>query len=425
MKAKLKGTLIVAASLSLSGIVLAQTPPPAPHGPGGPPPAKHRAQRPEVKHTTRTDLGNPLRPQLGDPLPGLSQADLDSFIEGRDDFMDTEDIEGGLGPIFNRESCVACHAAPAVGGSSEVNVTRFGTMMNGVFDALADLGGSLLQERSITPESLEVVPPQATIRTFRNSTPLFGLGLMEAIPDSTILAGVRAHPVDGVKGKASIVVDFTTGKTRVARFGWKAQLATVLAFAGDAYFNEMGVTNRFFPTENAPNGDAAKLAAADTVADPEDQIDPLTGKGDIDKVGDFMRLLAPPPPLPLSPSAAQGRNVFNQVNCNLCHTPTMMTGPSPIPALRNKPVQLFSDLLLHDMGALGDRIEQGNANGREMKTAPLWGLRASAPYLHNGSAPTVDAAIRAHDGEARGSRDRYQALKPDQRQQLLDFLNSI
>ena len=283
----------------------------------------------------------------------------------------------------------------------------------------------MLQERSITPQSREVVPPQALIRARRNSTPLFGLGLIEAIPDVTILAGVRTTPVDGVKGKVSLVVDVTSGQARVGKFGWKAQQATLLAFSGDAYVNEMGVTNRFFPTENAPNGDAAKLAAADQIADPEDTIDPANGKADIDRSADFMRLLAPPPPVALSASAAQGRNVFNQVNCHLCHTPTMMSGDSPIAALRNKAVNLYSDLLLHDMGTLGDRIVQGDASGTEMKTAPLWGLRASAPYLHDGRAPNVDAAIRAHDGEAKGSRDRYNALTPAQKQQLLDFLNSI
>ena len=431
MKAKTNGTLLTAALLSLSGFVLAQSQPPRPTGPGSrqqplpPHQGMQPAQRPQAKLTKQTDLGNALQPRFGDPLPGLSTRDLAAFVAGRDDFMHRETPEGGLGPIFNRDSCVACHGGPAVGGSSPINVTRFGTITNGVFDPLTGLGGSLLQERSITPESREVVPPQALIRTPRNPTALFGLGLIDAIPDVTILAGVRTTPVDGVKGKASAVIDVPSGEAHIGRFGWKAQQATVLAFAADAYLNEMGITNRFFPAENAPNGDAAKLAAADQIADPEDQIDPLTGKGDIDKVADFMRFLAPPPPVPLSASASQGRNIFNQVNCHLCHKPTMMTGPHPVPALSNKAVNLYSDLLLHDMGALGDRIVQGDASGSEMKTPPLWGLRASAPYLHDGRAPSVDAAIRAHDGEAKGSRDRYNALSPPQRQQLLDFLNSI
>jgi CxxC motif-containing protein (DUF1111 family) len=320
---------------------------------------------------------------------------------------------------------VACHNGPATGGSSPVFVTRFGAFINGVFDPLADLGGSLRQERAIAPPALEVVPPQANVVARRESTPLFGLGLIDAIPDATILRGVRVAPVNGVKGKAAIITDVASGDQRVGRFGWKAQQATVLAFAGDAYLNEMGITNRFFPTENAPNGNLALLAQFDKVADPEDTVDPATGKSDVDKVADFMELLGPPPPLPLSPAAAQGRNVFNQVNCNLCHTPTMMTGANAVAALSNKPVNLYSDLLLHDMGSLGDGIVQSAAGAREMKTAPLWGLRASAPYLHDGRAPNVDAAIRAHDGEAKASRDQYNALSATARQQLLDFLLSL
>lgn len=437
MKAKTNGTLLSAALISLSGFVLAQSQPPRPPGPGAQPPSsgqqrpaaqqqgRRPAQRTQTQQTTQANLGNPLQPRFGDPLPGITTAERAAFVDGRNEFLNRENAAGGLGPIFNRDSCVSCHGGPAPGGGSPINVTRFGTLTNGVFDPLTSLGGSLLQERSITPQSREVVPPQALIRARRNSTPLFGLGLIEAIPDVTILAGVRTTPVDGVKGKVSMVVDVTSGQARVGKFGWKAQQATLLAFSGDAYVNEMGVTNRFFPTENAPNGDAARLAAADQVADPEDTIDPANGKADIDRSADFMRLLAPPPPLALTASAAQGRNIFNQVNCHLCHTPTMMSGDSPIAALRNKAVNLYSDLLLHDMGTLGDRIVQGDASGTEMKTAPLWGLRASAPYLHDGRAPNVDAAIRAHDGEAKAPRDRYNALTPAQKQQLLDFLNSI
>ncbi len=384
------------------------------------------AQRPQRPHMSRQQMAiNPLQPKFGDPLPGLPADLLAAFMDGRDDFMAPEVPEGGLGPIFNRDSCVACHGGPAVGGSSPINVTRFGTLTNGVFDPLADLGGSLLQERSISPTIREVVPPKALIRAFRNSTPLFGLGLMEGIPDDTILNGARVAPVDGVLGKPCMISDVVSGETRVGRFGWKAQQATVLAFAADAYLNEMGITNRFFGSENAPNGDAAKLALLDRTMDPEDQIDPATGKSDVDKVADFMRLLAPPPTTTLSSSASQGRNVFNQVNCHLCHTPTMVTGPSSIAALSNKAVNLYSDMLLHDMGTLADRIAQGPALGKEMKTAPLWGLRASAPYLHDGRAKSVDAAIRAHEGEGKNSRDRYLQLTPTARQQLLDFLSSI
>jgi len=368
---------------------------------------------------------NPLQPRFGDPLPGLSPALMAAWKDGRDEFEQVETVASGLGPIFNGVSCVACHNGPATGGSSTTTVTRFGALINGVFDPLTALGGSLLQAFAIRPDAVEIVPPQANVVAHRQSTPLFGLGLVEAIPDATILANVKVAPVNGVLGKEAMITDVVSGTQRVGRFGWKAQQATVLAFAADAYLNEMGITNRFFPTENAPNGNTALLAQLDTVADPEDTVDPATGKSDIDKVTDFMTLLAPPPPVPLSPSAALGRNLFNQVNCHQCHTPVMFTGPNAIPALNSKPVHLWSDLLLHDMGSLGDGIVQSAAGAREMKTSPLWGLRASAPYLHDGRAPTVDAAIRAHDGEGVVSRNQYIALPPAQKQQLIDFVLSL
>ncbi len=367
---------------------------------------------------------NPL-PVLGDPLPGLTKTQLQEFTEGLDEFEHEEDAAGGLGPIFNNISCVACHNSGGTGGASAIVVTRFGRTENGNFDALADLGGSLLQDNAIDQSILEVVPLAANVTANRQSTPLFGLGLIEAIPDEIILRNALRPPSDGIRGHAVKVMDVATGKIRVGKFGWKCQQADLLTFAGDAYVNEMGITSRLFPTENAPNGDLAKLAVFDLVADPEDTVDPLTGRGDIDAAASFMRLLAPPQPLPLTQSASQGRQIFSQLNCAVCHVPTMTTGRHAVLALSQKQVNLYSDLLVHDMGRLGDGIVQGEAGAREMRTAPLWGLRASAPYLHDGRAPNIDVAIMAHDGEAKASRERYQKLSTTQKQQLLDFLKSL
>jgi len=364
-------------------------------------------------------------PQFGDPLPGLTTDQLAAFAAGKAEFQNVETVESGLGPIFNNVSCVACHSRPVTGGSSPIDVTRFGRTTNGVFDPLENEGGSLLQQFAIDPAVQEVIPADANVIAHRQTTPLFGLGLLEAIPDAAIKANAARPSIDGVHGRAASITDVVSGQIRIGRFGWKAQQATLLAFAGDAYRNEMGITNRFFPTENAPNGNTALLARFDTTADPEDQVDPATGRSDIDAAADYMRLLAPPPQAPLSPSATAGKTVFQQVGCAVCHTPMMVTGPSPIAALSNKQVWLYSDLLLHDMGGLGDGIAQADASTTEMRTAPLWGLRASGPYLHDGRAPTVDAAIRQHDGEARMSRDRYEKLSPQVRQQLLDFLNTL
>ncbi|MGB8166149.1 MAG: di-heme oxidoredictase family protein [Chthoniobacteraceae bacterium] len=389
--------------------------------PGGPP--KHQATRHHGQARALAISNGP--PQFGAPLPGLTPAQLLDFSAGLDEFENVEDAEGGLGPVFNNVSCVSCHSSGATGGGGAVTVTRFGRFANGQFDPLTSRGGSLLQQRAIAVEALENVPAEANVIAHRQSTPLFGLGLIEAIADADILRNAQRPQVDGIRGRAVMVHDVVSGTQRVGRFGWKAQLASVLAFAGDAYLNEMGITSRFFPVENAPNGDLATLAAFDHLSDPEDVPDSVTGKGDIDVAADFMRFLAPPPTLPLTPSANAGRQVFQQLNCAACHQPLMITGPNPVAALSQKPVALFSDLLVHDMGALGDGIVQGAAGPREMRTAPLWGLRASAPYLHDGRASTLDDAIRAHDGEAKNARDRYRTLNPLQRQQLMDFLNSI
>ena len=384
-------------------------------------------KRQAVRHITRPGGLPQLVPdvQFGAPLPGLTPAQLSAFSSGLTDFNFAETPASGLGPIMNNRSCIACHGQPAAGGGSGIRVTRFGQTVNGTFDPMASLGGSLLQQNSIDPAILETVPASANVVAQRQSTALFGMGLIEAIPDAAILYNADQQRALGLNGVPSIVQDVVTGKQRIGRFGWKAQQATVLAFSGDAYLNEMGITNRLFPTENAPNGNTALLAQFDRVADPEDRPDPVDGKADIDRVADFMRFLAPPPMLQLTPSALQGRQLFAQINCSGCHTPRMMTGASDVAAISFKEVNLYSDLLLHDMGTLGDGIGQGTAGPRDMKTPPLWGLRASGPYLHDGRAGTVDRAIQLHDGEALNARNAYLGLNATQRQQLLDFLNSI
>jgi CxxC motif-containing protein (DUF1111 family) len=415
---RLSVALLLTALLT-SSVAIAQPPPPQP-----PPPRDGQVKA----HRPRHQLEGPAPRaggRLGDPLQDLTREQLSAFIDGLAEFQAVEDAEGGLGPIFNNTSCAICHSVPAVGGSSAALVTRFGRIEGGHFDPLTALGGSLLQAQAIDPGILEKVPDEATIVVRRQSTPLFGAGLIEAIPDEQIQALAKRQKADGVLGRAALVEDVATGRTRVGRFGWKAQQATLLSFAGDAYLNEMGVTSRFFPTENAPNGDQEKLAQFDHLADPEDVVDPVTGKGDIDIVADFMRFLGPPPPVRVTGGVQTGFNSFVRLGCAECHVPTIFTGPSKVRALDRKPVTLFSDLLLHDMGSLNDGIAQADALGNEMKTAPLWGLKYSAPYLHDGRAPTIFAAIRAHDGEAAPARDRFNKLTPSQQQQLLEFLNAL
>ncbi len=368
---------------------------------------------------------NPAAPRIGAPLDGLTAAEMARFAAGREEFINVETPETGLGPTFNGASCVQCHNGPAVGGGSPIRVTRFGRMVGDVFDPLTDKGGSLLQRFAIDPAFREVIPPEANVVADRLSTPLFGLGLIEAIPDATIIGNARARKSDGVGGRAAQVTDVATGAQRIGRFGWKAQHATLLSFVADAYLNEMGITNRFFPEENTPNGLTALLAAHTGVTAIEDQVDPVTGRSDIDVSADFIRFLAPPARLAPTQSSRAGESLFGAIGCAICHQPSMQTGTSPVAALDRKSLELYSDLLLHDMGTLGDGIAQANAGEREMRTPPLWGLHARSPFLHDGRAPTLDAAIRAHEGEAARSKLRYVALPPEQQRQLRDFLNTL
>lgn len=361
------------------------------------------------------------------PLSGLTSAQLAAFQDGLVAFRQSETPASGLGPLFNDVSCIACHGAPSPGGGSRRTVTRFGRLHDGVFDPLDDQGGSLLQARATSRELRERIPEEANVVALRISTPLFGAGLIEAIPDAVLhAAAATPNKPDGIRGHVSLVEDVASGSVRAGRFGWKAQQASLLSFAGDAYVNEMGITNRLFPEENAPNGDTARLARADQILDPEDEPGSATVPADIDRVTAFMRLLAAPTPRPAnSATVAVGKSLFTSLACATCHTPSLRTGASPVAAIANREVRLYSDLLLHDMGSLGDGIAQGSAGPRDMRTAPLWGLGSRNAYLHDGRATTVDAAIRAHDGEAAAARNRYAALDSTRRDALLAFLRSL
>ncbi len=257
-------------------------------------------------------------------------------------FEKAETVESGLWPIFNNTSCAICHSAPALGGSSAALDTRFGRDEAGHFDPLTALGGSLLQKQAIDPGTLEKIPDEATIVIQRQAMPLFGAGLIEAIPDDTLQALAQRRKADGILGRVALVQDVTTGQMRVGRFGWKAQQATLLGMAAVEYRDEMGITNRFYPDENAPNGDFEKLAAFDHIADPEDgggsssgstsilglNAGTASGKADADRVTDFMRFLAPPATPRPTADVQTGLGVFNKIGCAECHVPALYTGTS-------------------------------------------------------------------------------------------------
>lgn len=369
----------------------------------------------------------PPPPSFGTAVPGLTAAQRARFDAGKSEFLEAEEADEGLGPVFNGRSCVECHATPAAGGGGELVETRFGRTVNGRFDPLANLGGSLIQTTGITQAdgSLyeykgEVVPQQANVRAGRRTTPLFGLGLVDAVPDAAFLtlAAQEAASDPSTAGRPNMVTNVVTGMEVVGKFGWKSQVPTLFQFSADAYLNEMGITSPQFPNENCPQGNCAEL-----------QHNPAPGLNDtgdgVQAFADFMTMLAAPPRGAVDNDARTGERLFTQIGCAACHTPTLRTGPSNITALDRVVFHPYSDFLLHDMGRLGDGIVQSRAGARDMRTAPLWGLRAVKRYLHDGRTRNLQQAILEHDGQGRKSRDAFNALNAAGKNQVVKFLNSL
>jgi CxxC motif-containing protein (DUF1111 family) len=367
-------------------------------------------------------------PVPGDALPGITPVEFEEFRLGLDDFLEVETSDEGLGPAFNATSCAVCHSVPAVGGTSAIAEVRAGRRgPRGEFIPLDASGESLFHLFSVPGHACQpVIPPEATIIVRRVPIPVFGAGLVEAIPDETLLAleDPSDRNRDGVSGRAAIVVDRATGERRVGRFGWKAQHATLLAFSADAYRNEMGITNDLFPAEIAVGIDEARMRLCDPIPDPEDVPDPRTRRRGIDNFASFMRFLAPVSRGTVDESARTGEGVFGAIGCTACHVPALQTGPNANPLLHRQAVPLFSDLLLHDVGT-GDGIRQGAAAPEEIRTPALWGMRFRRPLLHDGSAATADEAIRRHGREAEAARLNYERLNDAQRSVLRAFMLSL
>jgi CxxC motif-containing protein (DUF1111 family) len=363
----------------------------------------------------------------GDPLPGISATEFELFRMGLEDFSEIETAEDGLGPAFNGTSCAVCHSVPAVGGMSSITEIRAGYRDDdGNFHELN--GGTLFHLFSIPSHNCQVqIPEEANVVARRMAIPVFGAGLVEAIPDETIIAGEDPDDLDGdgISGRAARIVDVASGQSRIGRFGWKSQHATLLAFSADAYRNEMGITNDLFPDEVALGVDAETLALCSPPRKGlEDVLDRTTGLRGIDNFENFMRLLAPVEHGPVDDTVRAGEAAFHSIGCAACHTPAMTTGRNTNPVFDRKQVNLFSDLLLHDVGT-GDGIVQSDAAENEIRTPALWGLRLRRPFLHDGSAPTIDSAIRRHAGEASAVTERYTSAPAPEREALLRFLKSL
>src|SRR5438128_934875 len=364
---------------------------------------------------------------FGDPLPGLAPDDADRFEAGKVEFSAAESVEEGLGPVFNEASCVACHRGPgdAVGGTNQRLETRFGRYRtDGTFDPLTELGGSLLQDHGIGAfngvEFLGEVVPADAVTAQRRTTPLFGLGMVDATATSTFLglALIQAifHP--STAGTPSVVTHPTTNRLALGKFGWKAQVPSLFVFSGDAYLNEMGITNPIFPDESCPGGDCSLLAANPAPGLNDD------GEG-VEKFNDFMTLLAPPRRGHRDFYTEYGNFVAASIGCLDCHTQTLRTASNAVAALDQVAYHPFSDFLLHDMGSLGAGITQNRATGKLMRTQPLWGLRTQERLLHDGRASTIEEAILAHDGQGRAARREFESLNAFDRFTLLAFLNSL
>jgi CxxC motif-containing protein (DUF1111 family) len=363
---------------------------------------------------------------FGDPLPDLGPDELARFEAGENTFRRNHNSTSGVGPVMTGIACLGCHDfPPAIGGSNQRLETRFGRRnADGSFDPLLALGGPLLQDQAIgrvasgftfAPEQL---PPEANVVAIRRTTPLFGLGLVDATPDATfqaIAAWQMAHE-PGAAGRPAMVLDIPTQQSAVGKFGWKAAHPTLRQFNADAFINEMGITTAFFPDENCPQGDCAALAE-----NPRPDMNDPDGRS-LSEAHDFVQFLGPPP---RTGSSERGASLFRSVGCAVCHVQTLVTGPHPLAALDRVAYHPFSDFLLHDMGSLGDGIDQGDAKGAEMRTQPLWGVSRQTRLLHDGRVATLGAAILAHDGQGKGARDRFAALTQADQNALLAFLGTL
>jgi CxxC motif-containing protein (DUF1111 family) len=410
----------------------------------------------------------------GGPLPFLAGSHVGYFNEGRADFVEVESVQDGLGPTMNLDSCGGCHSQPAIGGTSPAANPQvaFAAKVGNAVPSFISGNGPIREARFIrnangTPDggvhSLFTVPGCSARKddfngavanrnvSFRIPTPVFGAGLIEQIPDSAILANLAANGTQkrsfGIGGRVNKVrVGTITGQANVngndgtiSRFGWKAQNQSLLLFSGEAYNVEMGISNELFPSERnqTPGCQHPAVSVPNDVSNPDAQT-PLDAFSGIEKFTFFMRFLAPPTPSRDTPggapSIANGRDLFTSAGCALCHTPTLNTNSkSAVAALNDKAVNLYSDLVVHNMGpGLADGVTQGQAGPQEFRTAPLWGLGQRIFFLHDGRTSDLLVAIQAHASGGGGNASeanavvaRFNQFSQGQKQDVLNFLRSL
>jgi CxxC motif-containing protein (DUF1111 family) len=412
---------------------------------------------------TRAALGDAATeaPADYDAFNSNGLTDQATFLADKTKFEEIEQTGNGLGPTYNAQSCRECHQNPISGAISQVTELRCGhedsqgnfvnptIFINDGQDSIPNR--SLVNDRAICPGIVtdahggqhdfrqtniqERVPGSENIRTFRTSLNTVGDGFVEAIDSNTLVAianqernesGGRINPL-----VIQVPVFESPGKTRVARFGWKNQMASLLSFSSDAYLNEMGISNPLNPTD--------VTTVCKVTTDPEDTPDPGDGLADIDHFARFMRALKAPSrdlALAATPDARAGQQIFNSIGCAICHVPSITTAPAgtvinggafTVPAaLGNKIIHPFGDFLLHNVGT-GDDIVQngGQASADYMRTAPLWGVRTRDRLMHDGESLTRNDAILRHAGEATFVINNYKNLSTTQKNQLITFINSL
>ena len=380
--------------------------------------------------------------QLGDPLPGLTAEELAAFERGKVLFRKRFTPSTGLGPLFNATSCESCHSKPVMGGSADlyrnfyvaaIGEAPFQSNLPGLPSQVIPAFGTMnTPVFSLEGERVELVQTFAgspVVSAQRNSVPLFGVGLFEFIANAAILANADPEDAnaDGISGRHG------GDAAGLGRFGQKSQSNNVEFFTRAPLKNQMGITSNPFrgvagtvslAHGMAPQGSGTPNAAT---TDNDGVPDPEIAPSDLGDLIAFTRFLAPPQPRALDAAGKRGEATFAAIGCTKCHVPEL-------PSSRG-PVRAFTDLLLHDMGPeLADGINFGIPQaspsspihtGSEFRTMPLWGVSKFGPYLHDGRAATIEAAILLHGGEAATIRAAFTALTGDERADLLVFLESL
>jgi CxxC motif-containing protein (DUF1111 family) len=390
--------------------------------------------------------GTPIEECVNEPVAPTARGN-GRFEDNKAIFSERETIADGLGPTYNAVACVECHQSVDVGAFSQEMEFRAGHITNGAFVDAA--GGQLIHARATDSDIVEHISTAETVKAFRITTSAIGDGFVEAIANDTLQNNVAAQP-SGQRGTLTAVPVTEAGNAlRIGRFGWKAQQASLLSFAGDAYLNEMGITNQFDGfggrASNAPDAGTHENPAStaegvinvtfpspfDPVADPEDDGD------DVIAFADFMAATrAPGRQNPIPAAATAGDPLFTSVGCAVCHTRTFTTaaagtlingGAFTVPAaLGSKIIHPFSDFALHNIGT-GDGIVQnaGQGSANMMRTAPLWGIRARNRFMHEGLNVTIFDTIQLHAGQATTARNNFNSLTATQQNNLIAFVLSL